>query len=65
MPWKPNELMGSHFMLLLLIFVLHFNVIYIYIVSCNVEINLYNLCNLNSSSLFWKTIDLFDRTVVF
>ena len=35
--------MGPHFMLLISIYVLNFNLIYIYLVSCLVEINLYNL----------------------
>ena len=40
---KPYELiyMGPHFMLLLSIYVLYYNVTYIYPVSCFVEINCY------------------------
>ena len=60
MPWKPNEhmYMGPHFMLLLSIYVLYSNVSYIYLISCPVEIKLFQLFQKIVSNCFTVTFDL-------
>ena len=50
--------MGTHFMRLLSIYVLNFNVKYIYLVSCLVEINLCNLYKILNGRLHTKSLKI-------